>query len=295
ITITNGGKVGIQNSNPLYQLTVNGDMLVSSDAHFFGSLLQLSGQFVETSQIKAPDANGLHLTDQNGNGIFVGDGGNVGIGTTPDIAYMLDVNGPVNFTGPIFQNSELFDPSPWTVDGNILRYDYGTSPGGVVIGDIQSPMSGYRLRVNEKTYCQYLYTTALRVNGDLMAEWHQTGSGAVYNNGPYTKVSIGTSNLNYMLTVAGTIHAREVLVTTSAGADFVFDENYSLSKLSELETFVKNNKRLPNIPSEIQMIEDGLNLGEMQIKMLQKIEELTLYIIEQDKRILELEKQQKRK
>ena len=95
------------------------------------------------------------------------------------------------------------------------------------------------------------------------------------------------------LDVAGTIRAREVKIEITAGADYVFSTDYNLRSLSEVETFVQENKHLPDIPSEKQMQEEGLNVNEMQIKLLQKIEELTLYVIEQDKQIKELKKQLK--
>ncbi len=74
-----------------------------------------------------------------------------------------------------------------------------------------------------------------------------------------------------------------------AGDDFVFDDNYELPALDNIESYIKENKHLPDIPSADEMIENGLELGDMQIKLLQKVEELTLYIIEQDKKIKKLE------
>lgn len=91
------------------------------------------------------------------------------------------------------------------------------------------------------------------------------------------------------LDVAGTLAAREVKVEINAGADHVFSESYNLKPLSEVEAFVKENKHLPEIPSEKQMQTEGLNMNEFQIKLLQKIEELTLYVIQQEKRIQEQE------
>ena len=97
------------------------------------------------------------------------------------------------------------------------------------------------------------------------------------------QVGIGT-NLHQsesLLTVAGRIHAREVKVTANAGgADFVFDEDYNLPDIDEVDSFIKTNKHLPDIPSADEMVNNGIDLGEMQIKLLQKIEELTLYVIE---------------
>lgn len=101
-------------------------------------------------------------------------------------------------------------------------------------------------------------------------------------------VGIGTANPQDKLTVAGKIGAREIKVTTNAGADFVFEPGYKLPALTELEQFVKANKHLPEIPTAQQMVKDGVNLGELNIKLLQKVEELTLHLIEKEK---QLEKQ----
>lgn len=100
-------------------------------------------------------------------------------------------------------------------------------------------------------------------------------------------VGIGTTNPQAKLDVRGTISAQEVKVQVLTGADHVFKSNYNLKSLSEIEAFVKENKHLPEIQSEKQMQEEGLNINEFQIKLLQKIEELTLYVIEQDKTIKE--------
>ncbi len=103
-------------------------------------------------------------------------------------------------------------------------------------------------------------------------------------------VGIGTTTPTQKLDVAGTIRAHEIKVEVSAGADFVFSPDYNLKPLSEIESFIQTNNHLPEIPSEKVMQEEGLNMNEFQIKLLQKIEELTLYVIEQNKTI---EKQQK--
>jgi hypothetical protein len=99
------------------------------------------------------------------------------------------------------------------------------------------------------------------------------------------KVGIGTSNPQYMLDVRGTGHFCEVRVKTGNWCDYVFDENYQLPDLYELEDFIKQNKHLPGIPTESEVVETGIDLGEMNKKLLEKIEELTLIIIEQNKAI----------
>lgn len=109
---------------------------------------------------------------------------------------------------------------------------------------------------------------------------------------PNGRVGIGTAAIpsEFKLAVAGKIIAEEISVKLqSAWPDYVFDENYSLKPLENVEQFVKINKHLPGIPSAVLIEENGISIGEMQQKLLQKIEELTLYIIEQDKKIKNLE------
>lgn len=101
-------------------------------------------------------------------------------------------------------------------------------------------------------------------------------------------VGIGTINPQAKLDVRGTISAEEVKVQVLTGADHVFNTNYDLKPLSEVKAFVEENKHLPEIPSEKHMQENGLNINEFQIKLLQKIEELTLYVIKQDEEIQKL-------
>ncbi len=103
-------------------------------------------------------------------------------------------------------------------------------------------------------------------------------------------VGIGTQNPTSKLTVAGNIASREIKVTVDAGADFVFEKDYDLPSLDSVDKFIKENKHLPEIASATEMQKDGINLSEMNIKLLQKIEEMTLYMIEQNKRIENLEK-----
>lgn len=103
-------------------------------------------------------------------------------------------------------------------------------------------------------------------------------------------IGIGTKNPQYLLAVNGVIGAKEVNVTTSGWADYVFRPEYPLRPLSEVEAFIVKHGHLPNIPSEKEVLENGVNLLEMNIKLLEKVEELTLYVIELEKKILIREK-----
>jgi hypothetical protein len=78
-------------------------------------------------------------------------------------------------------------------------------------------------------------------------------------------------------------------VTINAGSDFVFDDSYDLRTLKETEQFIKKNRHLPDMAPASEMEEKGLELGKMDMKLLQKVEELTLYLIEQNKKIEMLE------
>lgn len=95
---------------------------------------------------------------------------------------------------------------------------------------------------------------------------------------------IGTSTPDHRLDVIGTIRAHEIIVSTE-GADFVFEENYELRSLSEVELHIEAYGHLPEIPSAEVMQAEGIAVSELQTKLLQKVEELTLYMIEKDKQI----------
>lgn len=96
----------------------------------------------------------------------------------------------------------------------------------------------------------------------------------------------------YKLYVQDGILTEKVKVALSSDptnwSDFVFDENYDLKPLSEVEKFIKKNKHLPEIPSTEEIHKEGLDLAQMDAKLLQKVEELTLYVIQQQKEIQQL-------
>lgn len=94
----------------------------------------------------------------------------------------------------------------------------------------------------------------------------------------------------YKLAVNGSIHAKSIDVDLNGWADYVFDENYDLKSIDEVASFIKENKHLPGVKSAEEMTSKSVNLGDNQQMLMQKIEELTLYIIELNNRIKELEK-----
>ena len=111
----------------------------------------------------------------------------------------------------------------------------------------------------------------------------------VKNNG---NVGIGTLTTgNHKLAIEGSIGAREIKVEANGWSDFVFYEDYNLPTLTEVENHIKEKGHLKDIPSAKEVEKNGFFLGAMDAKLLQKIEELTLYTIDQQKEIEELKKQ----
>lgn len=95
---------------------------------------------------------------------------------------------------------------------------------------------------------------------------------------------------NYAIAVDGKLVAKEIYVTTTDWADYVFDNGYKLKSLTEIEDYISKNRHLPNVPSAAEISSNGNNLGNTEKILLEKIEELTLYLIQQNKKIEELEK-----
>jgi len=118
-----------------------------------------------------------------------------------------------------------------------------------------------------------------------------TGNGEVMRITSNSNVGIGTQNPAYKLDVLGTIRAKEVLVNLDGGADFVFEKDYKLPTIEHVANYVQENKHLPDIPSANEMVKNGVSMGDMLVKLLQKVEELTLYVIELKKEIETMKKQ----
>ena len=167
-----------------------------------------------------------------------------------------------------------------SIDGNAI-IDGDTEIGGnanidgnaTIEGEISS--KGLQNIVNHTTDFQYgIASTVHRVNTKAL-------SVLLEENGSYVDKFAVMGN--------GNVKATEVEVKTNIFPDYVFEGDYSLMSLEHLETFIEEHKRLPNIPSAKEIIENGLELGYMQVRQMEKIEELTLHIIAQHKRIEKLE------
>lgn len=137
----------------------------------------------------------------------------------------------------------------------------------------------------------------LKVNATVYT-WNSYNWGDGYIDG-YLRIGNGVSlPSGYKLYVQDGILTEKVKVALSSDptnwSDFVFDDNYDLRPLSDVEKFIKKNKHLPEIPSTEEVHKEGLDLAQMDAKLLQKVEELTLYVIQQQKEINELKKRLKK-
>lgn len=143
---------------------------------------------------------------------------------------------------------------------------------------------------NEDNTVPFIKLGAYGVTTDGIAELRYSYIGKAYNT-PYMvfaingDIGIGTTTPKEKLSVNGNIRAREVKVETANWPDYVFAEAYQPMSLSNLKTFVKENNHLPGIPSAKEVKEEGISLGEMNRKLLEKIEELTLHVIKQQEEL----------
>jgi len=208
--------------------------------------------------------------------------------------------------GNVFSNTFLLEPNEWhhivltvdwvnsktadlyidglLADGNVPLYGFERSGSDLLMG----MENGHDYFLNGYIDDLIIYNKVLTHSEVL----------SIYNNSS-TQIScaniicdgenigIGTPNTHgYKLAVAGNILTEEVKVATQPNwPDYVFEEDYPLAKINELEKYIQENKHLPEIPDAQAIKEEGYNLSEMDAKLLEKIEELTLYIIEQNEKI----------
>lgn len=207
--------------------------------------------------------------------------GNVGIGTASP-AFTLDVGGSINATSFLL-NGAAFTGSQWTTSASNIYYNVA---GSVGIGTT-TPSASYKLDVNGA-----INATGLNLNGTAItsSQWTTSGSNIYFNTSG--NVGIGSLSPNQKLTVNGTIYGKEVKVDLNVpGPDYVFDKDYALPSLDEISAYIEINKHLPEVPSAIEMEKNGINLSEMNMLLLKKIEELTLHVLKVNERLKCLEKE----
>ncbi len=157
----------------------------------------------------------------------------------------------------------------------------------------ENPKADGALVISEPNNSQKIYLHLADNASGEYGYFHLGGKTNLRGNGVHSSfdgaLGIGVENPGpWKLAVNGKIRAKEVKVETG-WADFVFEKEYQLPTLKEVENHIKEKGHLKDIPSAKEVAENGIFLGEINAKLLQKIEELTLYVIEQNKRINQLE------
>lgn len=223
----------------------------------------------------------LQFNTNGTNRMVILSNGNVGIGLT-NPREKLHISGPIRGDGT---NGALR-----------IRTDMGTTE----IGPIDPGYSRFNTTLSAFYFNKKIIIESGTISSSINAPlYFKIGDTSIpmyiRTNG---NVGIGTLTPQYKLDVEGSLHAQtlnvdsvlcaeEIIVRTN-GADFVFADDYQLRPLSEVEAFITENKHLPEIQSAQEMQENGVSVSELQTRLLQKIEELTLYLIQQEQTIQEL-------
>lgn len=271
-------KVGIGISTPTERLHINnGALKIGNSTSLVGrnkNVLKFGdGNFVQIGEWEANNMLSFKANKYN----FTN--GNVGIGVS-NPQYKLDVAGKLFLHLVDAENGWGRCYLQWESHKLIMGLPSGTYghalveivPGGSNQGEVFSSLSLY-----------HAYNETQKVEKIRFTSHEHSWINTIGNFG------IGTTSPLYKLDVRGTIRADEVLVNNVSGADFVFDKSYELRPLSEVQNYILQNQHLPEIPSAVEMQTKGVKINELQIQLLQKVEELTLYIIQQEQRIKDLE------
>ncbi|UWX60936.1 ELKS/Rab6-interacting/CAST family protein [Chryseobacterium oranimense] len=266
---------------------------------------------------------GVRLRTSTGVGLQLLENGNVGIGTSTPTA-KFDVNfGNEPKSIRFFQPSTTLNPVDTLISSLMFTWYNNHADIGIIRGGGDNIIGlGFRFNGEEKVRFTPdgnvgigTYAPAYKLDVVGNAQFQDIISGGsnswIFHTPDDGRKSIHLSPKNAANTdwdwgkgliingengnalIHGKFEAKEVKVTQTPTADFVFENEYDLPKLEDVEKFIKEKKHLPEIASAKVMDKDGVNIGEFQIKLLQKIEELTLYSIEQNKQIKSLQEENK--
>ena len=297
--------VGIGTTAPAYNLDVNGDsrsknfvlspggQLTPFLSDKFSYKEQSMGQYALGWMADSWSSGGRTLWQSGFGGIkfftagqfrmSIHASGNVGIGTENPL-YKLDVNGTIktnNLVLPSGSQISMNLADNLTYQGyNIGHYSFAWMPDSWASGSNTLGLSGHG---GLKFFTQ----------GQFRLGIHSSGNVGIGTETPTHKLDVNGNVRGNNFYANGTVFANEVKVETTKWSDFVFDKDYKLRSLEEVKAHIEEYKHLPDVPSEKQVLEEGINVAEMQAKLLQKIEELTLYLIQQDVKNKELEQEVK--
>ncbi|MFQ6603193.1 hypothetical protein [Flavobacterium sp. C3NV] len=243
---------------------------------------EINNDAVYNTGINSGNVAGINLGFDGANG-FVKFGAHTGNGYRGDIFYMRGSDGNVGIgtTSPLakleINNGNILVRNSANVDNeSSIMIAHSINAGN--LDDFGTSIRTITQNAGNNTYGMQFFTKESYMT-------HQTEKLRILGNG---NVGIGTIYPTNKLDVNGTIHSKEVKVDMNGWSDFVFKKEYNLPTLEQVEKHIAEKGHLQNIPSEEEVLQNGINLGEMNAKLLQKIEELTLYLLKQDKSIEDL-------
>lgn len=225
----------------------------------------------------------ISLVGPNGNGFTLTSLGNFGLGTSSPTA-RLHVNSNAIVQGTFTATSRSSIGSDCQVLTIGKAHTEGLSYGTAYIGfnAVRGGSSWTLQSGNTNNGGAVIWAT---IGGDILFSTIPST-----NSGSSQIISDDTlrSHVNLKIGADGTLMAKEFKVTLTGWPDYVFDKSYNLMPLSETEQYIQAKGHLPNVPSAAEVEADGMSVGEMNKVLLQKVEELTLYVIELQKQIDEL-------
>ena len=214
-----------------------------------------------------------------GGGLTIAPNGKIGIGTD-DPQAKLDVNGWINAHSANIAGTQIAPLQGGNgsyISTNRLNADIGT------ISDLTTTnfYINSHFANNGWDYASRIWVDSEHTKALAVSDGNANDLFTIFGNGHLSAQSACVKNL---------MCAKEVRVSNpSCWPDYVFDKDYELLPLSIVEQFIVNHQHLPNVPSAAEVEENGVNLGEMNAILLQKVEELTLYVIQLEKRLTEVE------
>lgn len=312
INITGNGNVGIGTSNtPEYKLQVNDGMMTSkiedpivSPTNKVGYLINQLGQNIFEMSFARDNLGVVNMKTLLDNPIIIGTNdvermritatGNIGMGIA-NPTEKLDVLGNIRIGGT---------HSTEGVNALSIRYQNGSLNNWGSLRSSSATFMSFGVKADNTVSDGWLSSDpsmnsrlAMTIgNGGFL--FLSANQQATAINSPVTMTEVMKITPFGNAALQGKFEAKEIKVTLTPTADFVFENDYNLPKLEDVEKHIKEKKHLPEIASAKEMEKEGVNVGEFQIKLLQKIEELTLYTIEQNKLLKEqgevIKKQQMR-
>jgi hypothetical protein len=290
--INPNGYVGIGTTAPQAKMHIAGRTIIETDDDDILTFnnndnswqyMQFKRSGVRKAWMGLNDQNDFYINRDDGNNIILY-GGNIGIGTTSPVT-KLHVNGAAFITAGLLLGNTSND-----VGYAQQKIDFGGGSNFDALWinryNAASDFSEMRVNIGDDGNDKFIVGYTSYMDGSYKPAMTVRADGLV---------AIGGNNFSagFRLFVEDGIRTRKIKVDQAVWADYVFADDYKLPSLAEVEKFIYNNRHLPGIPSAKTVEKEGLDLGENQAALLKKIEELTLYLIQEKKRNDELEERLK--